>query len=81
MNYGKALRLTGPFASAYLAISSFYKGNEFESSIPCLTSPPQITTLKYASINAAITQFKIVERVTNQITRCITSLNASQKKM
>jgi len=80
MNYGTALRLAGPFASAYLAIRSFYKGNEFESSVPCLTFPPQITSLKYASVNTAITQLKILERVTNQIIRCITSLNASLKK-
>jgi len=62
MNYGTELRLTGPFASAYLTVSSFYKGSEFENSVPCLTFPKQITYNSYKN-------FKILERVTNEIIR------------
>lgn len=80
MNYGTELRLTGPFASAYLTISSFYKGNEFENSIPYLTFPTQITTLQYIYVNTAIRNFKILERVTNQIIRMYRLIKCEPEK-
>jgi hypothetical protein len=80
MSYGTELRLTGPFAKAYLTISSFYKGKEFENSIPCLTFPTKITALKYKSVTTAITNFKILERVTSQIIRMYRHIKCEPEK-
>jgi hypothetical protein len=81
MNYGTELRVTGPFASAYLTIISFYKGNEFENSIPCLNFRTEITTVKYKSATTAIINFKILERVTNQIIRMYRLIKCEPEKM